>query len=125
MHCTISQIWSLKTFPFDTQVLKFIFQPRESNDLCYLRKMRFGPFATAMSPYVVAQLTGMDHDGYKNGNDCNGARNTRPQMITLLNRPVLSLCPGYPFAAPVRISPLELGAKLIPTTDRQFRCVCH
>eukprot|EP00808_Paulinella_micropora_P012225 g8223.t1 len=56
MNCTISQIWALRSFPFDSQVLKFVFQPRESNDLYYLRKMRHKAFATAISPYVAEKL---------------------------------------------------------------------
>eukprot|EP00457_Paulinella_chromatophora_P000344 gb/GEZN01000344.1/.p1 GENE.gb/GEZN01000344.1/~~gb/GEZN01000344.1/.p1 ORF type:complete len:1326 (+),score=190.61 gb/GEZN01000344.1/:695-4672(+) len=48
---TINQDWALKGFPFDTQILRLIFRPRESLDLVFLKPNDGPTFGTVMSPY--------------------------------------------------------------------------
>eukprot|EP00457_Paulinella_chromatophora_P001751 gb/GEZN01001753.1/.p1 GENE.gb/GEZN01001753.1/~~gb/GEZN01001753.1/.p1 ORF type:complete len:850 (-),score=100.16 gb/GEZN01001753.1/:295-2664(-) len=52
-QATISQDWALQGFPFDTQVLRMVFRPRESIDQVFLRPTsNIQIFGTVMSPYV-------------------------------------------------------------------------
>eukprot|EP00808_Paulinella_micropora_P008919 g11011.t1 len=58
LACTVTQEWMLRDYPFDKQVMRLIFRPRESIDNTYIRPLlaRNKAFRSSMSPYVALSI---------------------------------------------------------------------